>query len=78
MKILNQLLIDENNIAFHPDMGNSYQLNSVGKKVLDLIKLHKSKTEIIEELHQTYNISKDDLFIDVSDYLTKLKFYGLY
>ena len=78
MKILNQLLIDENNIAFHPDMGNSYQLNSIGKKVLDLIKLHKTKDEIIEELHQTYNVSKDDLFIDVSDYLTKLKFYGLY
>ena len=78
MNILNQLLIDENNVAFHPDMGNSYQLNSVAKTILDMLKLHKSKDEIIEELHQTYNISKDTLFIDVSDYMTKLKFYGLY
>ena len=78
MKILNQLLIDENNVAFHPDMGNSYQLNSVARKVLDMLKLHKTQEEIIEELHQEYNISKDELFIDVSDYFAKLKFYGLY
>ena len=78
MQVVDQLVLDENNMAFNPIMGNSYQLNDTGKEILNMIKLHKSKDEIIKELSQQYNISKDELFIDVGDFITKLKIYGLY
>jgi len=77
MQQIHELLLDENNMAFHPMIGNSYQLNTVGKKILTLLKEDKNKTEIIETLHNIYSISKDDLFIDVSDFMSKLKIYGL-
>jgi prephenate dehydrogenase len=77
MQTIDQLVLDENNIAFHPMMGNSYQLNSVSKEILILLKQHKSKDEIVDELLLKYDVSKSDLFIDVSDLISKMKIYGL-
>ena len=77
MKIISQLVLDENNIAFHPAMGNSYQLNDTGSLVVNLLKQHKTTDEIIEELSTTFGISKKDLFVDMSDFITKLRLYGL-
>jgi len=78
MQVISQLVLDENNMAFHPMMGNSYQLNSVGKEILNMLKHHKLKDEIIEVLAKEYGISEHELFIDVSDFISKLKVYGLY
>ena len=77
MKIIDQLVLDENNILFYPMMGNSYQLNSVGKEIVLLLKQQKSKDEIIEILSKKYGVPKSELFIDVSDFFAKLKIYGL-
>ncbi|AKF24410.1 hypothetical protein YH65_02615 [Sulfurovum lithotrophicum] len=77
MNTINQLVVDENNIVFYPMMGNSYQLNGTGKEIVTLLKQHKTKDEIIEELASKYEVPKRELFIDVSDFLSKLKIYGL-
>lgn len=77
MNTIDQLVLDENNILFYPMMGNSYQLNNVGSDVISLLKQHKSKDEIIEKLSLKYEISKSELFIDISDFFSKLKIYGL-
>jgi len=77
MQTINQLVLDENNMAFHPMMGNSYQLNEIGKEIVNLLKQHKTKDEILDELSSTYDVSKDELFIDLSDFISKLKIYGL-
>ncbi|SFV64140.1 hypothetical protein MNB_SV-3-1505 [hydrothermal vent metagenome] len=77
MQTIDQLILDENNILFYPMMGNSYQLNDIGNDIVSLLKKHKSKDEIIEDLAQKYNIEKNELFIDVSDFFSKLKIYGL-
>ena len=77
MQTLDQLILDENNTAFHPMMGNSYQLNTIGSEIITLLRKHKNKDEILEELSARYGVSKEDLFIDMSDFLAKLKAYGL-
>jgi hypothetical protein len=77
MRIIDQLILDENNIAFHPMMGNSYQLNDIASEILVLLKHHKTKDEIVEELSKVYDINKKELFIDISDFLSKLKVYGI-
>ena len=58
-------------------MGNSYQLNDISKEIVSLLKQNSSKDEIIEKLASEYEVSKEELFIDVSDFLAKLKVYGL-
>jgi hypothetical protein len=77
MEIISQLTLDENNVAFHPMLGNSYQLNDTASLVVNLLKQFKTTDEIIEELNKTYKINKEELFIDISDFITKLKIYGL-
>ena len=77
MNTIDQLVLDENNILFYPMMGNSYQLNNLGNEIVTSLKHHKTKDEIIEDLAAKYEVSKSELFIDVSDFLSKLKIYGL-
>ena len=77
MTIISELTIDNNNVAFHSMMGNSYKLNDSAKDILNLLKEGKSKDEIIEALSKEYEVDKKELFIDVSDFLSKLKIYGL-
>ena len=37
-----------------------------------------TKEQIAKELSEEYKISQDEIFIDVSDFVSKLKIYGLY
>ena len=77
MQFTNELIIDNNNVAFNPMMGNSYKLNETAKEILDLLKEGKNKDEIIKTLSKEYGVDEKELFIDVSDFLSKLKIYGL-
>jgi hypothetical protein len=77
MNALNQLVLDENNIAFNPMMGNSYQLNEISKEIVIALREGKSKDEIVKELSATYDVNENKLFIDVSDFISKLHIYGL-
>ncbi|MDF1876336.1 PqqD family protein [Sulfurimonas sp. SAG-AH-194-L11] len=77
MQAITQLVLDENNIAFHPMMGNSYQLNDISKEILLLLRENKSKQEVVELLLERYDTTYNELFIDVSDFYSKLKIYGL-
>ncbi len=77
MQYIQELILDENNVAFHPTMGNSYQLNATAKDIIHLLKVHKTKEEIIEELAERYGVAKKELYIDVNDFFNKLKIYGL-
>jgi hypothetical protein len=76
--VLNQLILDENNIAFHPMMGDSYQLNDLGVFILKQLQASQTSEEIITMLGQKYNISLKELYIDVEDFIRKLKIHGLY
>jgi len=76
MQVIDQLVLD-NNIAFHPMMGNSYKLNQTGKEILELLKEHKSKDEIVDILSKKYDIDKSEVFIDVGDFFAKFRIYGL-
>jgi len=78
MQVLNELMIDENNIAFHPSIGNSYQLNDVSREILELLKKGFSKEQIFEDIAKEYNADESELYVDINDFLAKLKLYGLY
>lgn len=77
MQAITQLVLDENNMAFHPMMGNSYKLNDISKEIILYIRNNKSKHEIVQLLQKKYDATYNELFIDVSDFYSKLKIYGL-
>ena len=75
--MLNQIIIDENNMGFIPSIGASFQMNETAKDIISFLKEGKSKDEIVNEIANKYNQNPNDVFIDVSDFLTKLKIYGI-
>ncbi len=75
--LLNEMVIDENNMAFIPSLGTSYQLNETAKEIIDLIKEGKSKEEIVKIIAEKSGKSWKDVYIDVEDFFQKLKVYGL-
>jgi len=75
--MLNQIIIDENNMGFIPSIGASFQMNETAKDIIELLKQNKDKDEIVKEISLKYNIDEKETFIDVSDFLTKLKIYGI-
>ncbi|MED7820168.1 MULTISPECIES: PqqD family protein [unclassified Francisella] len=77
MSSVNQLQLNESGIIFHPSMGNSYQVNEVAKKMIALLQKNKTTQEIIEDLSKEYDIAEQELYIDVSDFISKLKIYNL-
>jgi len=75
--MLSQIIIDENNMGFIPSIGASFQMNETAKDIIDFLKQGKDKDTIVSEIASKYNISENEAFIDVSDFLTKLKIYGI-
>ncbi len=75
--MLNEMIIDENNMAFIPSLGISYQLNSTAKEIIELIKEGKTKEEIVKIISEKTGAKWRDVYIDVEDFFQKLKVYGL-
>jgi len=73
---LENMMIDENNMGFIPSTGATFQLNETGKEILNLLKNGNDKDSIIEILSKKYNLDEKEVFIDVSDFLAKLRIYG--
>ena len=72
-----EMVIDENNIGYIPSLGSSFQLNGTAKEIILMLKQGKSKDEIVEELAKKYNKDWREVFIDVTDFMEKLKIYGV-
>jgi hypothetical protein len=75
--LLNELIVDENNMGFVPSVGASFQMNDTAKEVVELLKQGKEKDEIVELLATKYNLNPKEVYIDVMDFLEKLKIYGI-
>jgi len=71
------MIIDENNMAFIPSLGTSYQLNKTAKDIIDLLKQGKTKDEIVKIITKNTGANWRDVYIDVEDFFQKLKVYGL-
>ena len=69
--------IGEDNVIFQPSLGNTFKTNDIGKEILIKIKQGKNKEEILQELMNKYEIDYDTLFIDLEDFISKLKIYGV-
>ncbi|MEO1958962.1 MAG: PqqD family protein [Nautiliaceae bacterium] len=75
--MINEMIIDENGVAFIPSLGISFQLSETAKEIIELIKEGKSKEEIVKILAEKYNMDWREVYVDVEDFFIKLKVYGL-
>ena len=57
MKLKNNIAISESGFIFNPTTGDSFEVNSIGKSILEFLKNEKTEKEIIEYIILEYNIT---------------------
>ncbi|RUM59353.1 MAG: PqqD family protein [Persephonella sp.] len=74
---LNQLAINDEGFIFDPLTGESFTVNRTGLFIIKKLKENKSEEEILEDMLNEFNVSKDIAEKDLIDFIQKLKSYGL-
>jgi len=73
MRLKKNIAISESGFIFNPLTGDSFSANSVGLKVLELLKSENSGEEIKQKLHDTFEVSPRRLEEDLSDFFDYLR-----
>lgn len=77
MKLQKNIAISESGFVFNPGSGESFTLNSTGRKILEWLRDNKSFDEIIERMMEEYEVDRIILEKSILDFVTVLKNYGL-
>ncbi len=77
MKISENLAISESGFLFNPSTGESFTVNPVGAKIIELLKEGKTEEEITEFLLGLYEVDSKTLQKDLHDFNDILKIHQL-
>ncbi len=75
--MLSNVAVSENGFLFLPTTGESFTLNEIGKKILDLLKQDNSSEEIIEKIVDEFDIDNTIAERDFNDFINQLKNFRL-
>ncbi len=70
---LKTLAISDTGFIFDPATGSAFSSNEVGVRIINCLKAGMSDTEIIESLLDTYEVSRDELESDITDFIRSLR-----
>ena len=76
-KMLSNVAVSENGFLFLPTTGESFTLNEIGKKILDLLKQNNSSEEIIEKIVNEFDVDDTVAERDFNDFINQLKNFRL-
>lgn len=71
------IFISEEGVLVDSINGKIHKYNDVGVKILNLIDMKKSNNQIIDQLAQDYNVSRDQVSEDVLEFINELEEIGL-
>ena len=73
MKIDPHVAMSETGFIFHASTGDSFSVNTVGRKILSLIVEGKSRSAILASLKAAYEAAPEQIEEDLDDYLHYLR-----
>jgi hypothetical protein len=76
MKVKKNIALSETGFVFDPSSGDSFTTNPIGLEIIQLLKHHKTLTEIEAHIIEKYEVDKNTFekdFYDFISMLTKLK-----
>jgi len=77
MDRISQIAINEEGFVFDPLTGESFTVNQTGLLILKGLKEGKTEEEIVEEIVENFEVSKDEAERDLTDFIEKLRSYRL-
>lgn len=73
---LKNLALSDTGFVFDPTTGNTYTLNETGLTIVRLLKLDKTKEEILQSIISEYEVDHDEVERDYSDMIIQLTELG--
>ncbi len=73
MKIDPHLALSETGFLFHASTGDSFSVNPVGLRIIQLIKAGQSQAAILDALETQFEVDADRLEEDLTDFLQYLR-----
>ncbi len=73
MRVDPNIALSESGFLFHAAMGDSYSINPVGLRILQLIREGKTIEELIRHLTEEYEVPAEEVEEDLQDFLPYLK-----
>lgn len=73
MKLKKNIALSESGFIFNPVTGDSYSANSVGLRILELMKAGRPSKDIITQIQNEYSVEKGQLEHDLDDFLALLR-----
>ena len=77
MKLVGSLAINEEGFAFNPNTGESYLLNDPASSLLKQLQCEIDTTALVTTLCSTYDVSYEQAYIDVIEFIDTLKSHQL-
>ena len=77
MRILKNIALSDTGFLFNPSTGDSYSVNEIGKKIINLLQEGKEDEEIIKAILENYRIDKSSVEKDLYDFKNMLLAYKL-
>mgnify|MGYP006278743621 CR=1 FL=1 len=77
MKINPNIAANENGLLFNPSTGESFQVNPVGARLIELLKKAESMENIKASILAEYDVEESTLEKDVADFIHLLKTHSL-
>jgi hypothetical protein len=75
---LKNLALSDTGFVFDPTTSNTYTLNETGLAIVRLLKIDKTKEDIIQSIISEYEVDSDEIERDYSDMIIQLTELGLY
>jgi hypothetical protein len=77
MNVKNDIAISESGFVFNPTTGESFTVNPIGAKIIQLIREKKSSEETVKFITEQYNIDDRSAENDLNDFISMLKQYEI-
>lgn len=77
MKIKKNVATSDEGFVFNPSTGDSFSTNEIGVLILSLLKSGKDESEIMDDVCEKYDITRDLLEKDLNDYFAQLKDFAI-
>lgn len=77
MKVKKNVALSDSGFLFNPSSGESYSVNPIGQEIIKMLNEESSEEEIIATLLEKYNVERDTLEKDISDFFGMLELYGV-
>lgn len=73
LKLKKNVAISESGFVFDPATGDSFSVNRIGAKIMEMLQKGLSNEEVINHLSEIFNAEKRQIQEDLDDFIHHLK-----